>query len=337
MNRENWPGNNRSLRIVRYRWNLDNLDVRRSIRFALVAKKLEKTFERTAPPLSRRILNHVPDTLVTAGSALLELVLPPVCRLCSAPVGVGKDFCGNCDVALNLSAGAMVSGCRRCGMPGSMATSVRPTSSPESTYTGEPTSTDDRGPENVDLLPCPSCRSSGHEFDGVVALWSYQGRVTDAVIAAKYVHNAPLADAMGRRLGQRVQCDLNQVPADCVTYVPSHLTRQLTRGGNGNLAIAETVARVIGRPCGSLLRVNRRIDKQAWLDDEAREINVRGAFSARKSYALPRSPRITNRHILVVDDVLTTGATANEVARVLKQSGAAGVTLAVVARAVRRS
>ncbi len=83
------------------------------------------------------------------------------------------------------------------------------------------------------------------------------------------------------------------------------------------------------------MRTTRRIDKQAWLDDAQRLENVRDAFSLKNSYALLRSPRIANRHILVVDDVLTTGATANEVARVLRDDGARRVSLAVVARAVR--
>jgi predicted amidophosphoribosyltransferase len=85
-----------------------------------------------------------------------------------------------------------------------------------------------------------------------------------------------------------------------------------------------------------LLRTRRRIAKQAWLDDRSRVENVRDAFSLKKSYALFRSPEIAGRHILVIDDVLTTGATANEVARVLRDGGGAQrVSLAVVARAVR--
>ena len=122
---------------------------------------------------------------------------------------------------------------------------------------------------------------------------------------------------------------------DLVTFVPSHVTRQFTRGGNGNFAIASAVARTIGRPCRSVLRTTRRIAKQAWLDDAQRRENVRDAFLLKKGYALFRSPRIAGRHVLVVDDVLTTGATANEVAQVLRDSGARRVSLAVVARAVR--
>lgn len=166
-------------------------------------------------------------------------------------------------------------------------------------------------------------------------MWAYQDLVCDAIVAAKHARQAALADALGRRLaGLIVQRHPTELP-DLITYVPSHLGRRLSRGGTGTSVIAEAVAHQIGRPCRAMLRTTRAIKKQAWLDDQERLKNVAGAFSVKKRYALPRSPEPPNRHILVVDDVLTTGATANEVARVLKISGINRVTLAVVARAIR--
>jgi predicted amidophosphoribosyltransferase len=169
----------------------------------------------------------------------------------------------------------------------------------------------------------------------VATLWAYQDRVCEAVVAAKYAHQSPLGDALGRRLGCRIEPVFAGDSPDFVTYVPSHITRQFSRGGNGIQVIARAVAKAIGRPCHLPLKTTRRIAKQAWLDDVQRIENVRGAFSLKKSYAFSRSPRIADRHILVVDDVLTTGATANEVARVFRSGGARRVSLAVVARAVR--
>jgi predicted amidophosphoribosyltransferase len=177
-------------------------------------------------------------------------------------------------------------------------------------------------------------------FQGVIALWSYHGLVCDAVIAAKFAHRCPLGDALGRRLGAQVASHLRQDPPEVVTYVPSHVLRQLTRGGNGNQAIAEAVAsrlRKIGLPvkCRELLKTTRRIAKQAWLDDQQRQENVRGAFALRTGYSLTKRRRLTGQHVLLVDDVLTTGATASEVSRVLAAAGARRTTLAVVARALR--
>ena len=134
-------------------------------------------------------------------------------------------------------------------------------------------------------------------------------------------------------------------PPGLVTFVPSHFSRQVTRGGIGNRAIAEAVARRLSLvskdskcrkiKCRHVLRTTRRIKKQAWLDDCQRRQNVQGAFAMKRGYALTVFPKLTNRHVLLVDDVLTTGATANEVSRVLFRAGASRVTLAVLARALR--
>lgn len=314
---------------------------------------------------------------------VLELILPPACRLCDLPIGRGDDFCRHCETALTLSEPMMRTACRRCGIPRPPASSVPagsnrgqatpdpatlgtdsgghgsapdvPSALPESraadvhasvqyakssaqsakSSTSDKLNTGDPNSSTQRLEPCVHCRGSDFRFEGVATLWSYQDRVCEAVVAAKYAHQAPLGDALGRRLGSRVAAVLGADPPDFVTLVPSHLTRQFSRGGNGNLAIATAVARSIGRPCRLLLRTTRRIAKQAWLHDVQRRENVRDAFSLKNSYALFRSPRIANRHILVVDDVLTTGATANEIARVLRENGARRVSLAVVARAVR--
>lgn len=247
-----------------------------------------------------------------AGLAILELILPPACRLCNQPVSSEIDFCRACELRLTLSEPMMKTACQRCGLP-------------------RPPIGRQLGPEPP---ACPHCRDQSLQFDRVVAMWSYQNQVCDAVVAAKYAHHSPLGDALGRRLGQLDHLSDLELP-DLVTYVPSHVTRQFARGGNGNQAIAVGVAGQIHRPCRTLLRMTRRIAKQAWLDDDQRRENVRDAFALKKSYDFRGVSGVANRHVLVVDDVLTTGATANEVSRVLKQHGAQRVTLAVVARAIR--
>ncbi len=279
--------------------------------------------------------------------ALLELVLPPTCRLCNQPIASSDDFCRPCLQSLTLSEATMRAACPRCGHPRQRVASNQVAGNPN----GKPSAETSEREENagsqavVSSSPsavsgrssCPHCRQLEFCFDGVIVLWAYQGRVCEAVVAAKYAHQTPLGDALGRRLAARVQSMIADDLPDWVTYIPSHLTRQISRGGNGNQVMAAAVARAVGRPCRRRLRTTRRIDKQAWLDDAQRIENVRGAFSLRKSYASARSPELANRHILLVDDVLTTGATANEVARVLRDGGARRVSLAVIARAIRSS
>lgn len=275
-----------------------------------------------------------------AGNAISDLVLPPACRLCERDIDPTGEFCRTCERALKISETWMKGACRRCGLPSLQAIrqatqhAERSESKPEAHVSAE------LGATVATALPavkpsCPHCRKQSFGFSEVVALWAYENQVCEAVVAAKYAHRTALADALGRRLGQRLLENPLQEPPDYVTYVPSHWARQISRGGNGNRQMALSVAKMLSQRCRLPLKTSRRIEKQAWLDDSQRVRNVRGAFCLKKSYDLARSRRIVDRHFLVVDDVLTTGATANEVARVLRSAGARRVSLAVVARAIR--
>lgn len=273
-----------------------------------------------------------------SANAVSDLVLPPACRLCGRDVDSSRDFCRTCGCALRISESWMRGACRRCGLPSlqgmQQATQDDGGSISESTPDANSVaSVADDSP--ADLPSCLQCRKQNFGFQEVVALWAYENQVCEAVVAAKYACRTALADALGRTLGRRLLDSPLQEPPDFVTYVPSHWTRQMSRGGNGNRLMAYSVAKMLGQGCRLPLKTGRRIEKQAWLDDRRRVRNVRGAFCLKKSYDLMRSRRITDRHFLVVDDVLTTGATASEVARVLRSAGARRVSLAVVARAIR--
>ncbi len=289
---------------------------------------------------------------------MLDLVLPPACRLCDEPVASQADFCLPCLLGLTLSESVMRSACHRCGLPGRMDTSATQSADSHSVSLSP-------GPTRVEK--CVYCKNEKFRFDCVVANWIYQGLVCEAIVAAKSPRQAALGHALGKQLGRRVVQTMSLDLPDTITFVPSNLRRQWSRGGrNGNIVIAEAVQRCIadaGKRIAvkPLLRTTRYIEKQAWLSDAQRRKNVCGAFATKKGYAwlldlpilralklramnlgamnlgalkTPVNP-IKDQHILVVDDVLTTGSTANEVASVLHHAGARRVTLAVVARAVR--
>ena len=289
-----------------------------------------------------RFLSAIAQLSAGAREAALELIFPAVCRLCDAPVPPGDDFCCRCETALMSSERMMKSACWRCGRPGQSIVGGQKTGSANDP--GEDLADGSIRPPGLGSVEsaatyCQRCKDSGFHFDQVITLWAYLDRVRDAVVAAKYVHQSPLGDALGRRLARQVLANDRLGRPEVVTFIPSHFTRQFSRGGNSNQTIATAVATGIGSPCKQLLRITRAIAKQAWLDEADRTKNVRGAFALKKSYAFPRSSgwvdrQVANRHILVVDDVLTTGATANEVASVFKHAGASRVTVAVVARAV---
>ena len=288
-------------------------------------------------------------------AASAELLWPPVCRWCGEPVGSRQDFCQSCSAFLAVSEPQMSVACVRCGMPpGPIVVGVSSTptesSSPEGdsqeadaqeagTQEAGTQEADPRKAQQADVqerLPCAACASLRFEFDAVLPLWAYQGRVCDVIVAAKQASRASLADAIGRRLGRRVRGLASATPSpDVVTYVPSHVTRQVMRGGIGVEPLAQAVAAALGVPCRPVLAVTRRISKQAWLDDASRLANVRDAFALKRGYDSDKHRGIKGRHIVVVDDVLTTGATANEITRVLRAGGVGRVTFAIAARAIR--
>lgn len=251
---------------------------------------------------------RLPAFFTLAGSAVAELLLPPCCRLCGEAALQGVDFCADCHRLLESASLAMQRPCRRCGRPRGAG----------------------QGADH-----CPSCRLETLHFDGVIVLWPYQDQICDVVVASKYLSRVPLADAIGRRLGVRAAAELADDPPDVVTFVPSHFTRQISRGGTSVRVMAEGAARPLRIPCRSIVKMARRIQKQAWLDDRQRVENVRSAFSLKRGYASRGRSNLVNRHILLVDDVLTTGATANEISQVLRGGGARRITLAVAARALR--
>ncbi|MGV3484036.1 MAG: phosphoribosyltransferase family protein [Planctomycetaceae bacterium] len=245
-------------------------------------------------------------------NTMLDAVLPPCCVLCGEAQRA-PGFCDRCQFAVLHSWPPQAVSCQCCGLP-------RP-----------------REPVVPEGEPCGQCKLSQLRFDRVIALGIYQDAVREAVVAAKLPRYLPLARVLGEQLAELVAGNLTTQPPDQITYVPSHFTRRLKRQGMGGVpTMALAIGERLGCRVNGLLRVTRPIRKQSMLADADRPGNVRGAFAMKKSYALRASPVLRDQHILLVDDVLTTGSTASEIASVLKNAGAARVTLAVVARAVRR-
>jgi len=171
---------------------------------------------------------------------------------------------------------------------------------------------------------CGSCLSRPPHFDATLALWRYEFPCDRLVQALKYRARLSLAGFFARSLASR---PLPEV--DLIVPMPLHRRRLAERGFNQALEIARGLARHLARPIEprSVLRVKDTLP-QTELPYEDRTKNVRGAFLCKLD--------LSRASVAVLDDVMTTGATLNELARVLKRAGATRVENFVIARTVPR-
>jgi len=168
---------------------------------------------------------------------------------------------------------------------------------------------------------CGNCLTHPPHFDATAALWRYEFPCDRLVQALKYRGRLAVAECFARHLAVK-----NFLPdAHLLLPMPLHPRRLSARGFNQALEIARGLARLTGMRIearGASRAKNTR--PQTELPYDERASNVRGAFACRLD--------LSGKIVAVVDDVMTTGATLNELARVLKRAGAARVENVVVAR-----
>lgn len=242
----------------------------------------------------------IPAWLRRLGSTVADLVYPPRCLVCDADLSAGscpRPLCEACFTAIVTDPHTT---CPRCS----------------STV----------GPHTAPADGCPRCRGRTYRFAGVVRLGPYEGRLREAVLRAKRLPGEPLAELLGTLLARKVRSISPPVTADVVIPVPLFWRRRWARGYNQAAAVARAVADGLAVPCrpGWLVRV-RDTPPQTSQSATARRDNVRGAFR------VARSARLAGMRVVLVDDVLTTGATADEAAAALMAAGAAQVRVAVLA------
>jgi ComF family protein len=244
------------------------------------------------PPLNR--------WLERARTATLDLLFPPRCAACDAELphaDAAPLICAGCLQSLRLIDWPV---CPRCAAPVPETDGV--------------------------TLACSYCRGLKLKFDRTFALGSYEGLFRDMVLRMKDDRQGIVGAALVELAWQRLEGALTGLQFDVITAVPMNRWRGLERGVNPPRTLAERLARRLGVPAGDLLWLPRNIARQMGLSQAGRFRNVAGEMRMRSGYQL------TNAHVLVVDDILTTGATCSEAARVLKRAGAAEVTAFVLAR-----
>ncbi len=233
---------------------------------------------------------------------LLDYCFPPRCSHCGSRSG---DFpvpflCAPCWSDLTPVPSPV---CPRCG---------RPFGSPEALAAS---------PEHV----CWHCSKEPPDVDQAIAAGIFEGPLRQAIHVYKY---RPLM-SLGRPLAEWMTFRVSKVDRlDVVMPVPLHATRLRKRGFNQTLLLARGASEAFSVPLlyNNLVRVRPTIP-QVELSGRERAANVRGAF------ALKRLQEVKGKRVLLVDDVLTTGATMNECSRTLREAGAEAVVALTLARA----
>jgi ComF family protein len=239
---------------------------------------------------------------------LLNFLYPPRCAACDRrmPIAASRRVCASCLGRVDRLADPL---CARCGIP----------------LEAFHRANRDRCARCVQSPPafaraCVVARYHPSAHDGDSTL--------DAIIRRhKYGLDQSLGRALAECLGDELPLDPEHY--DLVVPVPLHRARLRWRGFNQAALLGAAVARRIGRPLdvASLART-RPTPPQTMQDHNERARNVRNAF------AIKRPARVAGMRVLLVDDVMTTGATANECARVLPRAGARGVDVFTLARAI---
>jgi competence protein ComFC len=231
--------------------------------------------------------------------AFASLFYPSLCVICSADVDAGEYLCVDCN---GKAPRIKPPFCERCSEP----------------FAGAITGS----------FSCANCAHRTLYFDAAVAPYRSRGIVRKLVHDFKYGRQFHLRHLLAGWLNETLDDPrLRGRRFDCIVPVPLHSARERERGFNQAQLLAELLSRKISVPLRRALERIRYTTTQTEFDRAERMENLRNAFRLRKKM------NVRDLRVLLIDDVLTTGSTLSECARVLKEAGAISVHAATAARA----
>ena len=233
---------------------------------------------------------------------LLDFIWPRTCEVCGRPADrPGRHVCSDC---LNRLPFVPTHGCcRRCG----------------------------RAAEKLDgEFLCTDCRATRHAYDRAGSALAFDGDARDALNAFKFRARFHLRDDLVDWLEAAARARFAVGEIGLVVPMPSTLRHRLNRGYNQCAYLAKPLARRLGLPCSPFVLWRKgHPRRQGGLDEQARFENAAGTFRVLFPSA------VCGKTVLVVDDIMTTGATLSSAAAALKAAGAARVWCVTVARSLR--
>lgn len=243
----------------------------------------------------------------------LNLLFPPRCTCCGVELEAdpgGAQLCVDC--------------CRRCA-PAGRKTCGR-CGANLSRFSPAESETVETAPSAAD---CPLCRRHRLWFDRVTSLGDYEEDLRQNVLRMKRPEGESVAASMAQLLSTQRREQIQQFAPDLLVPIPMHWMRRLARRTNSAEVVAEHLGRALQvRVARRVLARSRNTLPQKDLSPNSRFRNVRGSFRVRRGYD------IRGARVALVDDILTTGATCSEAAKMLKEAGAQDVAAIVVARAI---
>ena len=227
---------------------------------------------------------------------LISTVYPPRCVLCGSPGFDDMDICEDCYHDLPWIGSA----CMQCAIP--------------------------LAKHSGDQLKCGQCLQKPSAFDHSLSLFSYEKEAVTLIQQLKFNEKLAYSRLLGSMLADAIDKNAAKLP-ECILPVPLYKKRLRQRGFNQSLELARPVARVLNMPVDvqSVIRV-RDTHAQTGLDKKQRRKNIRGAFDVARP--------LNAHHVAILDDVVTTTSTVNELARILKRAGVRRVDVWSIARAV---
>lgn len=241
-----------------------------------------------------------------AGSLLkagIDFLYPPACLWCKCLLPSRWTLApGLCSTCLDRVAPEVKNRCQRCSAP--------------------------IGPHLQSQKGCIHCSRDQRRYERVISLGAYEGELRRACLSCKHRYEPSLTIALVRLLVERSRPFFDEFQPDIVLPVPHHWVDRFRSSHVAN-TIAERLGHELGIRCRlTTLRKIRWTPKQQGLPASRRLKNVRGAFRARHSRS------IAGKRVLLADDVLTTGSTADQCAAALLEAGASQVCVAVLARSI---